>query len=78
MKVSAIVAFGVDRGGVGRNDSARRHGSCARVGWSSMVPFTTRWMLLDERVASLSCSLSQSGSLPLAKWSAPRLLSLKS
>src|SRR5215210_5227253 len=27
-----------------------------------VAPFTTRWMLLDERVASLSCSSSQVGS----------------
>src|SRR5829696_7479374 len=27
-----------------------------------VAPFTTRWMLLDERVASLSCGLSQPGS----------------
>src|SRR5215210_7622256 len=27
-----------------------------------VAPFTTRWMLLDERVASLSCFLSQPGS----------------
>src|SRR5215211_1542928 len=27
-----------------------------------VAPFTTRWMLLDERVASLSCSSSQLGS----------------
>src|SRR5215211_6590688 len=27
-----------------------------------VAPFTTRWMLLDERVASLSCRFSQLGS----------------
>src|SRR5215211_5571916 len=48
---------------------------------SCVAPFTTRWMLLDERVASLSCRLSQLGSDSPAVTTAsglfPRLPSLR-
>src|SRR5215218_9611408 len=46
-----------------------------------VAPFTTRWMLLEERVASSSCSLSQLGSDSPAVTTAsglfPRLPSLR-